>query len=128
MPVRHVAVWDPLVRICHWSVAALFLLNYWLLEGGEDPHEWAGYAIAALLLVRVAWGFVGPHNARFASFWPTPARLRRHWRQLRQRRFDDPGEGHNPAGALMILFLMSLLAVAAISGWMQGLDRFWGED
>jgi cytochrome b len=123
----HVVVWDPLVRIFHWATVGLFMADYWLLEPGEAPHEWAGYALALLLLVRIVWGFAGPPNARFATFFPTPARLRLHWQRLRSRNF-DPREGHNPVGALMILSLMVLLAVTAISGWMQGLDRFWGED
>lgn len=128
MSSRSVTIWDPLVRLFHWSVAALFLGNYWLLEGGEEPHRWAGYAIAALLAVRIAWGFMGTANARFVNFWPTRSRLRHHWRQLKHRQPQAVTEGHNPLGALMILLLMTLLAVTALSGWMQGLDRFWGED
>jgi cytochrome b len=124
---RCITIWDPVVRIFHWTTAALFIANYWLLEAGEAAHRWAGYAVAALLIVRIAWGFVGSTNARFASFLPTPARLRRHWQQLHSRRFNAV-DGHNPAGALMILFMLLLLAVTATSGWMQGLDRFWGED
>lgn len=124
---RHLVIWDPLVRIFHWGSAALVLANYWLLEAGETAHRWVGYSVAALLALRLVWGFVGPRNARFASFLPTPARLRRHWRQLRSREF-DPREGHNPVGALMIVFLIAALALTAISGWMQGLDYFWGED
>jgi len=120
-------VWDPWVRVFHWGTASLFLLDYWWLEGGETPHEYVGYAIAALLVSRLIWGGVGSRNARFSSFWPTPTRLRRHLQQLRQRRF-DPAEGHNPLGALMILLMLLLLALTVVSGWMQGLDRFWGED
>lgn len=122
-----VAIWDLPIRVFHWLTAALFLLNYWVLEAGEQPHEWVGYTIAALLCLRIIWGFVGSPNARFANFWPTPTRLRYHWQQLRTRHFDVE-EGHNPLGALMILLMLALLATTAISGWMQGLDRFWGED
>jgi cytochrome b len=124
---RTVSVWDLVVRIFHWTVAILVPLNYWWLEGGESPHQCVGYVIAALLAARIVWGFVGSRNARFANFLPTPARLRRHVQQLRTRRFDI-GEGHNPLGALMILLLLSLLLIIVTSGWMQGLDRFWGED
>jgi cytochrome b len=124
---RQIAVWDVPVRVFHWSVAPLFLINYWWLEAGDPPHEWVGYAIAALVALRVIWGFVGSRNARFRTFWPTPSRLRHHWRQLRERRF-DPAEGHNPLGALMILLMLMLLMLTAISGWMQELDAFWGED
>jgi len=126
-PHPDTVVWDPLVRLFHWATAALFLAAYWLLEPGETAHEWAGYAILVLLSLRLAWGFAGPPNARFSSFWPTRARLRRHWRELRHRKF-DPAQGHNPAGALMILLMLALLALTAVSGWMQGLDRLWGED
>lgn len=128
MPARReVVIWDPLVRVFHWSTAALFLANYWLLEGGEDLHEWAGYAIAALLAVRIVWGVAGSPNARFANFLPTRSRLHEHWQQLRSRQL-DPSTGHNPLGALMILFMLVLLALTALTGWMQGLDRFWGEE
>lgn len=122
-----IRIWDLPVRLFHWSVAALFLLNYWLLEAGDLPHEWAGYTIAALVLLRCVWGFIGSHNARFASFFPTPRRLRQHWRELRARYF-DPAAGHNPFGALMILLMLTLLLLTAVSGWMQELDAFWGED
>ena len=115
------------MRLFHWSVAALFLLNYWLFEAGDPPHEWAGYTIAALVLLRCVWGFVGSQHARFASFFPTPKRLRQHWRELRERHF-DPTAGHNPLGALMILLMLTLLLLTAVSGWMQELDAFWGED
>lgn len=120
-------VWDPLVRVFHWLTATLIVTNYWLLEAGEDAHEWVGYVVLALLAVRILWGFIGSSNARFVNFWPTPARLTHHWRELRSRQF-DPAQGHNPAGAVMILLLMTLIAVTAISGWMQDLDYFWGED
>lgn len=125
--LRTVAVWDLVVRIFHWSIAILVPLNYWWFEAGESPHECVGYVIAALLFARVVWGFVGSHNARFVNFIPTPTRLRHHYQQLRTRRF-DVSEGHNPLGALMILLLLVLLALIVTSGWMQGLDRFWGED
>ena len=65
-----------MVRGCHWSVAALFLLDYWLLEGGESGHEWAGYTLGAVVLLRIVWGFVGSPHARFREFLPMPARLR----------------------------------------------------
>ena len=65
---REVLIWDAFVRLFHWSVATLFLLDFWVLEAGDPPHEWVGYAIGFLLLGRVLWGFIGSHNARFSSF------------------------------------------------------------
>lgn len=121
-----VVIWDRFVRSCHWLVATLFLLNYWLLEGGEDVHEWVGYAIAALVVARIAWGFIGRGHARFAGFFPTPSRLKQYLREFPRGHAHDAG--HNPLGGVMILFLLLMLLVTAVSGWMQELDAFWGED
>ena len=119
-------VWDPFVRFFHWSLVACVVLNQWLLEEGDPPHEWVGYAAAALVGLRVVWGFVGTRHARFADFWPTPARLRAHLGAL--RRGEHPATpGHNPLGALMMLALMALVLLLGLTGWLMGTDRFWGD-
>ena len=44
---------------------------------GFDIHRWIGIAMAAVLAVRIAWGFVGPATVRFAQWLPvTPVRVR----------------------------------------------------
>lgn len=119
-------VWDLSVRIFHWSNAALFLAAYWWLEGGGAPHEWAGYAVAALVLARVGLGLFGRGHARFAEFWPTRARLGRYLRRFPQGHDEWPG--HNPLGGMMILFLLLMLLVTSLSGWLQETDALWGEE
>lgn len=119
-------IWDPLVRVTHWLIAALFLCNFWLLEAGEDWHEWTGYLLLGVLLVRLVWGFSGPKNARFSDFFPTLERLsqaKTHW-------VDDlkSHQGHSAIAGLMILFLWSGLLLCGVSGWLQETDAFWGED
>lgn len=122
-----VMVWDPVVRIFHWTVVAGCLLNLFIVEDGEALHEIIGYVVAAVLLVRVIWGFIGTHYARFAEFVPGPRRLGRYLSALAKGR-EPRMLGHNPAGAVMMLALMALLAATCASGWMMGLDAFWGED
>lgn len=122
---RTVRVWDPLVRSFHWLVAAGFFLDYLLLAPGERPHEWLGYAVAAALAVRVAWGFVGTPHARFADFVPGPARLRAYLGALTRGR-EPRYVGHNPGGSVVMLSLMALLALVSVTGWMLTTDRFWG--
>tara|TARA_R110001592_G_scaffold357416_1_gene660579 strand:+ start:140768 stop:141298 length:531 start_codon:yes stop_codon:yes gene_type:complete len=119
-----IPVWDPLVRICHWLVATLFFANFWLLEAGETPHEWVGYSIASLVAMRLVWGFTGPANARIVHFWPTPARINQHLKNIRA----PVAIGHNPLGGAMILFLWFMLLLAALSGWLQTTDKYWGEE
>lgn len=120
-----VRVWDPLVRIFHWMVVAGCALNLFVLEEGETAHRFVGYTVAAALAVRIVWGFVGTRHARFSDFLPTPRRLAHYVRQLR-RSAEPRMLGHNPAAAVMMLALMALLAGVTVTGWMIGLDAFWG--
>ena len=124
---RAVKVWDPFVRLFHWSLVVCVLLNQFVLEAGETPHQWAGYIASGLVVARILWGFVGTRHARFADFFPTPTRVRQHLMALRQ---GQAGEhlGHNPLGALMMLALMALVLALGFTGWLQGTDAFWGEE
>ena len=62
-----VKVWDPFVRLFHWSLVTCIVLNQFVLEAGEWPHEIAGYTASGLVAARVLWGFVGSRHARFAG-------------------------------------------------------------
>jgi cytochrome b len=51
-----VRLWDPLIRLCHWSLAIAFFANWFFTEEGEDWHQWLGYwAGAAALLRGASW-------------------------------------------------------------------------
>jgi len=126
-PATAVPVWDRFVRLFHWSLVACVLGNYFFIEDGKALHEWVGYGASALVLARVVWGFIGTPHARFADFFPTPTRLRRHVTELRSGH-PAAHDGHNPLGALMILALMSLVLALGVTGWMQTLDAFWGDE
>lgn len=120
-----VRVWDPLVRLFHWTVAVGVIANLTFLRHEEAPHIYVGYAVVAALLVRLAWGLLGRGHARFASFVPGPRGLIGYFRAILARR-EPRYIGHNPAGAAMIVLLMALLTIVGATGWMMGLDAFWG--
>ena len=61
---RTVEVWDPFVRVFHWSLVACVLLNQFVLEAGDTAHAWSGYIASALVVARIVWGFVGTRHAR----------------------------------------------------------------
>lgn len=124
---RTVEVWDPFVRVFHWSLVACVLLNQFVLEAGDTAHEWSGYIASALVVARIVWGFVGTRHARFSDFFPTPSRMRRHLQAMRRGHAADH-PGHNPLGALMMLALMALVLALGFTGWLQGTDAFWGEE
>jgi cytochrome b len=113
---REIRVWDPWVRLVHWSIVLLLPFSYWTAE--TDRWEWhfySGYAIMTLVLFRIAWGLVGSDTARFGNFLRSPREAIAHLRHLRT----PPREaeiGHNAAGGWMVLALLLLLLAQASAG------------
>ena len=71
-------------------------------------HLWAGYAIAALVVMRIVWGFIGSRYARFSDFVKEPSTVLRYLKQ--SARLEAPRYiGHNPAGGAMIVLLILML-------------------
>lgn len=120
-------VWDPVVRLFHWLVVAGFLANMFVAEEGKLVHRWIGYGILAMIVVRLLWGFIGTTYARFSNFVPTPSAFSSYVKALSSGR-EPRYIGHNPAAAIMMIVLVLLLVVCGVTGWMQGLDAFWGTE
>jgi cytochrome b len=112
---KPVTLWDPIVRLTHWSIAVIVLLNAVLTEGGSTIHIWAGWAGLGLLLLRLIWGLLGPTEARFSAFPPNPLGALSHLSALLAGRVREHPT-HNPAGALMAYALWATLAVLTATG------------
>lgn len=119
-----VRVWDPVIRVFHWTLVAAFATAFLVEEGGR-LHDAAGYVVLGLIALRLVWGVIGPEHARFASFVPGPAGLVAYLRGLARGK---PARflGHNPLGGVMIVLLLVTVFTAAASGWLMTTDRFWG--
>ncbi len=122
--MRRVYVWDPFVRLFHWSVVAGVALAF-LTEDLRPVHKAVGFFVMGAVVLRVAWGFLGPRTARFADFVRSPAEI---WEYLRAHLRGEarPHLGHNPLGGMMVVALLTVLLTVTISGWMMTLDAFWG--
>ncbi|WP_028695943.1 cytochrome b/b6 domain-containing protein [Pseudomonas cremoricolorata] len=128
MTAASIRLWDPLIRVFHLSIAAVFVGNYFFNEAGDDWHRWLGYYAATWLAIRLVWGFIGPRSARWADFWPTPQRVREHAMALLRGR-DCHRLGHSPIGGLVMLLMMASIASLAMSGFlMREVDALWGAD
>ncbi len=126
-PPATVKVWDPFVRVFHWSLATLFLVAYVTGDEIERVHIAAGYVIAGLIALRVVWGFVGPTHARFSNFVKSPRQVLAYLRDVAL--FRAPRYlGHNPAGGAMIIALLVMLAATGITGIMMTADSYWGAE
>lgn len=121
-----VKVWDPLVRVLHWSLALVFLVNF-VNEGGDPLHNWLGYAALFLIGVRFVWGWIGSRYARFNDWVRGPRAVRRYLRERLAGR-SHRQLGHNPAAAVMMVALLVGVTLVGITGWLQITDRFFDEE
>jgi cytochrome b len=71
--------------------------------------------VLLLVTFRILWGFIGSAHARFSDFIAPPTVTLRYLSTLVR---GQPGvhRGHDPAGAAMILTLLSSLLVTGLSG------------
>lgn len=120
-------VWDPVVRLFHWSLVASFATAWFSANRSGDLHLWAGYAAGGLIALRLIWGMIGTRYARFASFARGPGRVLAYLRAILNGT-EARHIGHNPAGGAMVLALMAGVAGLVVTGWMQGTDAYYGVD
>ncbi|WP_455209601.1 cytochrome b/b6 domain-containing protein [Kaarinaea lacus] len=110
-----IKVWDPLVRIFHWTLVATFLIAYITEEDLLGVHVWAGYIMLAAIAVRLVWGLVGTRHARFSDFVTSPSTALRYVKDtfgLKAKRYI----GHNPAGGWMIVIMLISLVATGMTG------------
>jgi cytochrome b len=112
---RAVAIWDPLVRICHWLLVATFFVAYFTDDDLLSVHVWAGYTVGGVVVLRVLWGFVGSRHARFSDFVFGPWKVWTYLLSLIRFRAERH-MGHSPAGGMMAVVLLIGLAVTVWSG------------
>ncbi len=112
---KEIRVWDPLVRIFHWSLVLAFAVAYLSGDEESDIHIYSGYIILGLLVFRLLWGFVGTRFSRFSDFVYSPQVIIKYTRDLLS---GSPKHylGHNPAGGAMIIALLLSLIVVTCSG------------
>jgi cytochrome b len=114
MAMQRVRVWDLPTRIFHWALALSVFGAFVSVKIGGNAMVWHsrfGMAALTLLLFRLAWGFVGPTHARFASFVRGPAAV------MAQLRGNHPSVvGHAPLGALSVMALLALFTAQATLG------------
>ncbi len=118
--MKRLPVWDLPLRLFHWALALLVVAQVaTAMIGGNamEYHARGGYAILALVLFRIAWGFAGGTHARFADFVRGPAEV---FDYLRGR--SGPFAGHNPLGGWSVVAMLASLLVQAVTGLMANDD------
>ncbi len=121
-----IRVWDPLVRIFHWTLAAGFATAFIVEDDILTVHIWAGYLVLSLIAMRLVWGLIGTRHARFSDFVREPGQVVAYLKAaltLRAPRY----LGHNPAGGAMVVALLLSVTATGISGMaLYGAQEFAG--
>lgn len=125
-------IWDLPLRLFHWLLVGLIAFSWW--SGEEHYMEWhrlSGYAILALLVFRLWWGFTGSRTARFSQFVRGPGTVLAYAKTLFSS--SRHADGHNPLGGWSVIAM--LLAIAAmvvaglfavdVDGWESGPLAYW---
>ncbi len=113
--LNEIKVWDPLVRVFHWSLASAFFIAYLTEDDWMNVHAYAGYTIGALIAFRLFWGFVGTRHARFSDFVCPPREVFAYLKDMvsfHPKRYI----GHNPAGGAMVVALLVSLSLTVLTG------------
>lgn len=129
-----IKVWDPAVRLFHWSLVVAFTLNATVIDDDSPLHETVGYVVLGLVAFRLLWGLIGTRHARFADFPPNPRAALAQLRAMALGR-GDRHEGHSPLGAFMIYNLLLTMLMLGATGWVMtlpetviGHDPEWAEE
>lgn len=114
--LRDVKVWDPLLRLTHWSFALLVPAMWWTAENSKWAlHRRLGLVLLGLLLFRVLWGFLGPETARFRQFVTGPRAVLAYLREGKANPI-----GHSPLGGWSTLALIGAMLFQVSFGLFAG--------
>ncbi len=110
-------VYDLPTRLFHWMFVGLFVTAFLIAKTVDDEsavfsyHMLMGIVLSFIVGLRILWGIVGSHYARFSSYALNPRELMDYFEQLLTGK-TPAYAGHNPASSwaaiLMIIFALGL--------------------
>ena len=114
-----VRVWDPLLRLTHWSFPLLIVAMWWTAENDKwGLHKRLGLVLLGVLVFRVLWGFLGPETARFSQFVKGPRDVLAYWQGGASA--GPSAIGHSPIGGWSTLALLGAMLVQVSLGLFAG--------
>lgn len=122
---QSIKIWDGATRLWHWSLVVLLIFLWYSADIADDLMNWhmrAGRLLLALIIFRIVWGFIGSDTAKFVQFIRSPKEIGVYLKSIVLKNKNDsttkqtPSIGHNPAGGIMVLLLITGLLLQAVSG------------
>lgn len=112
-----------LFKVTHWGIATVVVLNAFILESGDPPHRYLGYTALGLVLVRGVFSF--KYKTEFVFSF---SELKRFIKSLFRMSPLDYEPKRNPLASYVYVFIWLCVVCLALSGWLMGLDAFWGDE
>lgn len=116
--VDRVRVWDRVVRMSHWTLALLVILNLLMEDEFEFVHMWVGYLAVGVVVIRLSWGLFRGGYASLKYFMPTLEQTRHEVLGLLGRPSSE-GQvnlGHSALGGIMMCLLMVHIIFLGLTG------------
>lgn len=123
---QRVRVWDPIVRLLHWALAILVVVDL-VRDEGDYPHRLVGYAAVVVVLLRLTWAARSRGHGGMAALRPSLSAAAAYLRLLLAGRAPQPA-GHNPLGLWMVWAIWTLVLLLGLTGWLSRTDTFWGDE
>jgi len=102
-------LWDSCVRLCHWAMVLLVGACWWTGENHDMVyHEYSGYGLLGVVLLRIFWGFYGSNTARFKHFLHAPHIVMNYLKDFLHRDYPRTA-GHNPMGGYSVIAVLSIV-------------------
>jgi len=138
---ERIFVWSRNVRLFHWinviAITLLICIGLIILNGKlfgvstdgkillKTMHVIVGYVFAINLFFRLIVGFIGKAHERWSQVLPFNKGFKQELVEFKQHK-KTAYKGHNPAGKLMILALLSLMLIQMVSGLViAGTDIYY---
>lgn len=125
MKTNHI-IWDIQTRVFHWLIAIPVFMNF-ILEDGNRLHKALGYLALAGLILRIVWGLSTKGHSSFSALPLKWSELTSYLTSLRSKQA-IPYLGHNPLATWVYIGIWTNVVLLGLSGFMMGLDAFWGEE
>jgi cytochrome b len=126
--MQRILIWDLPTRLFHILLALGFVsaASIALFVSDESPvfpfHAMIGLVLALMVVLRIAWGFVGTRYTHFSSFTPPPNVVFAYFHGLAQppsKAQPNPNQGHNPGSAYGIFAMLAVVLGLAVTGYLM---------
>lgn len=113
--MTNVRIWDLPTRLFHWTLAICVVALVVTGNIGGEAMIWHfrfGFAMLALLMFRLVWGFCGGRWSRWSQFPIHPTSILTYLRSTPT----SLQAGHSPLGSLSVLALLLMLLFQVSTG------------